>query len=122
MATTFSRDALAILAADPFRMPASQVKQAGWKGVMKSVTQAGAVVITNHEEPQAVILGYEEYEALREALVAARSRAAGSLEALSRDFDERLAGLERAGAAEGLRAVMRGPVRLGGKRKTDRRA
>jgi PHD/YefM family antitoxin component YafN of YafNO toxin-antitoxin module len=118
---TVSKTALGFLANDPRRLPASQVKQAGWTGVTTSGPPAGAAVTTNHDEPQAVILGYEDYEAMREALGVIRSQTEATLESLRQDFDERLASLEKAESADSLRAVMRGPVKLKGKLKAGTR-
>ena len=38
------------------RTPASDVKKLGWRGVMKSLGSIGKVVVTNHNQPEAVIL------------------------------------------------------------------
>ena len=53
--------------AGPSRIAASEVKQRGWRGVMRTVQQQGTLVVTNHNRPEAVILGVEQYEALRQA-------------------------------------------------------
>ena len=37
-------------------VPASDVKKRGWRGVMRTLVKDGAVVVTNHDEPEAVIL------------------------------------------------------------------
>jgi len=99
------------------RTPASDVKKLGWRGVMKVVDNQGKVVVTNHDEPVAVILSAGEYGAIVHALHEAESRNESVLEALRRRFDERLASLQTADAGDRLRATMRGPAKLGGKVK-----
>ena len=42
------------------RTPASDVKKLGWRGVMKAVGLRGKVVVTNHNQPDAVILPIAE--------------------------------------------------------------
>lgn len=99
------------------RTPASDVKKLGWRGVMKSVGRMGRVVVTNHNEPEAVILSAQEYDAIIQALHAASTKSDAALDSLRQRFDERLASLRAAGAADRLRAVMAGPAKLGGKVK-----
>lgn len=99
------------------RTPASDVKKLGWRGVMKAVGRRGKVVVTNHDEPEAVILSIAEYDQIVLALEAAAARTEPALEALRERFDVRLASLQVADAGERLRAVMRGPAKLGGKAK-----
>jgi len=94
---------------------ASEVKQRGWRGVMRTVRREGAVVVTNHSEPEAVILGIEQYEALRHAAHMVEARQESDLEALRRRFDERLAVLNSDDAGERLRSVLREPANLDGK-------
>ena len=98
-------------------VPASDVKKRGWRGVMKTLGKDGALVVTNHREPEAIILRVAEYEALVELAEQSKLRAAGKLDALRQKFDERLAALRAPGAADRLRALARKPARLGGKVK-----
>ena len=102
---------------DLHRTPASDVKKLGWRGVMKSVGRVGRVVVTNHNEPEAVILSAKEYGAIMQALQEADARADARLDTLRHRFDVRLASLRAADAAQHLRGVMDGPVRLDGKVK-----
>lgn len=97
--------------------PASDVKRLGWRGVMKAIGRNGKVVVTNHNEPEAVILSVAEYGAIMDALHHASVQGESALEALRQRFDERLASLEVAGAGDRLRAVLSKPVRLRGKVK-----
>jgi len=101
----------------PRRIPASEVKQRGWRGVMRTVRDEGTVVVTNHNEPEAFILGVEQYRTLLEAAGRAGAREEEALESLRRRFDERLAALDKDDAGERLRAVVRRPVKLGGRIK-----
>ena len=99
------------------RTPASDVKKLGWRGVMKSVSRAGRVVVTNHNQPEAVILSIAEYCTLMQALQAADAQNESALDQLRHRFDERLASLQAPDAGERLRAMMRGPARLEGRVK-----
>lgn len=99
------------------RTPASDVKKLGWRGVMRAVGRKGKVVVTNHDEPEAVILSVEDYAAIVRALHEAGDRSEQALDALRARFDERLASLRAADAGSRLRGVMRGPAKLGGKVK-----
>lgn len=96
---------------------ASDVKKLGWRGVMKTVRSAGSVVVTNHSEPEAVILSTEEYTRLVKLAEQAAPRAEDALTALRADFDRRLAALNAPDAADRLRNVMRGGAKLEGKVK-----
>ncbi|WP_167284889.1 type II toxin-antitoxin system prevent-host-death family antitoxin [Marilutibacter alkalisoli] len=99
------------------RTPASDVKKLGWRGVMKVVGREGRVVVTNHSEPEAVILSIEDYGAIVRALHEAGASSDAVLETLRQRFDERLASLQADDAAGRLRSVMDAPARLGGKVK-----
>ena len=99
------------------RTPASDLKKLGWRGVMKSVSRTGAVAVTNHNVPEAVILSTEAYDAMMQALDEANASATATLDVLRRRFDDRLASLRAAGAADRLRGVMAGPAKLHGEVK-----
>lgn len=94
------------------RAPASEVKKLGWRGVMKSVSRHGRLVVTNHNEPEAVILPVDEYHRLVQA---ADARNAAALDTLRRRFDERLKSLDTPEAGDKLRAILRKPLDLDGK-------
>ncbi|MCX7556003.1 type II toxin-antitoxin system prevent-host-death family antitoxin [Xanthomonadaceae bacterium JHOS43] len=93
--------------ADLPRAPASDVKKLGWRGVMETVRREGAVVVTNHERPEAVILPVAEYERLQRGNEAAMA-------ALRSEYDERLRCLDAPGTAEALRDILRKPLDLDG--------
>jgi prevent-host-death family protein len=94
--------------------PASDLKRVGWRGVMKSVAREGRVLVTNHREPEAVILSIKVYTALLDAAAAADRARESELDVLRRSFDERLAALRSPDAGERLRALINEPTRLGG--------
>ena len=99
------------------RTPATDVKKLGWRGVMKSVGRVGKVVVTNHSEPEAVILSVQEYAAIQHALLQAAARTEPALDALRQRFDDRLAALQATEAGDRMRALMRSPAKLKGKVK-----
>ena len=111
MALTLKLDALEDLP----RTPASDVKKLGWRGVMKVIGRDGKVLVTNHNEPEAVILSIAEYGAIVHALHKAESWDDSALDILRHRFDERLASLQAADAGDRLRSVMRSPTKLRGK-------
>jgi prevent-host-death family protein len=96
------------------RIPASDLKRVGWRGVMKRVASEGRVLVTNHREPEAVILSITEYAALASAASAAARAQQSALDALRRSFDDRLAALREPGAADQLRALINDPTKLDG--------
>ena len=98
-------------------VPASDVKKRGWRGVMRTLRDEGIVLVTNHDEPEAVILSPKEYAGLLEIAGQADARAASELDALRVRFDARLARLRAPDAGARLRSVMRSPARLRGKVK-----
>lgn len=78
------------------KTPAAEVKVKGWPSLMRKVRASGAVVITNHNHPEAVVVEADEYR----RLVAQAHTASGtasrmrSLGALQSRFDEHLASLK----------------------------
>ncbi len=99
------------------RTPASDVKKLGWRGVMKVVARHGKVVVTNHNEPEAVILPIAEYERLAQA---AGQQSRTVLNELRQKYDARLAWLDEPGADEALDSMFDKPLGLGGKIFTGR--
>ncbi|WP_303639037.1 MULTISPECIES: type II toxin-antitoxin system Phd/YefM family antitoxin [Stenotrophomonas] len=104
------------------RTTASSVKE-HWRKVMQEVRDQRMVVVTNHNEPQAVIVSIEQYRALQakvetleKSLQELRGQATG-LDALRSGFDQRLAVLQQAGAGDAARALLRQPARLQGQVK-----
>lgn len=97
--------------------PASTVKREGWKGVMRSLSGEGRLVVTNHNEPEAVILSIQEYDRLIKAARSSANAATDPLQALRDRFDARLATLDTSDAGNLLRDLMRHPGTLDGKVK-----
>ena len=96
------------------RTPASDVKKLGWRGVMRTVGREGRVLVTNHDQPEAVILSTDEYQRLVQAAAANQGRQDDALATLRRQFDERLAALATPDAGERLRDVFGQSPALGG--------
>lgn len=90
--------------------PASDVKKLGWRGVMKVVARSGRLVVTNHNQPEAVILPAEEYNRLLQLLRDAGEKDRAALETLRKQYDERLAVLHTPEARETLRDLLRRPL------------
>lgn len=99
------------------RTQASDVKKLGWRGVMRSVADSGKLVVTKHDEPQAVILSIAEYRSMLAAVQQTASRHESALDVLRQQFDERLASLHTPDAGDRLRALIRKPPLLAGKVK-----
>lgn len=97
--------------------PASDVKKLGWRGLMKTIRSSGKIVVTNHNEPEAVILSAEEYADLMRSVQQTASQTEVALAALRQRFDQRLSALQPADAGDRLRDVMRAGARLEGKVK-----
>jgi len=94
--------------------PASTIKREGWKGVMRSLSGIGRLVVTNHNEPEAVILSTQEYDRLVKAAHSAANAINDPLQALRDRFDARLATLDSPDAGHRLRELMVNPGTLGG--------
>jgi hypothetical protein len=84
---------------------------------MWTLREEGAVLVTNHDRPEAVILTADAYAELLERAQQSESRVESDLALLRRRFDDRLAGLAKPDAGDRLRSVMRGPAKLRGKVK-----
>ena len=46
------------------RTPASDLKKLGWRGMMNALRSNGKLLVTNHDEPEAVIIPVAEYDDL----------------------------------------------------------
>jgi len=96
------------------RKPVSDVKREGWRGIMRSVDAAGKLLMTNHDQPEAVILSLQEYRMLTEWAGRAQRENQNKLERLSRAFDAELAVLKQPGAGDRLRDAFGAPLALNG--------
>lgn len=75
--------------------------------ILEQAMHSGAVAITRHDTTKAVLLSVAEFE----SLVSARSR---TLDALSNDFDELLAGMQTQKSRKGMKAAFNAsPAQLG---------
>ena len=85
---------------------ATQVKNE-FGAILEKAAHDGAVAITRHDTPKAVLLSYDEFE----SLVKVRSRSLGDLGA---EFDEQLARMQTPRARKGMKAAFNAsPARLG---------
>ena len=85
---------------------ATQVKN-GFGQILEQATHTGAVAITRHDTPKAVLLSLFEF-GLR---VSARAH---TLDVLSNEFDEMLAGMQTAKSRKGMKAAFNAsPAQLG---------
>jgi PHD/YefM family antitoxin component YafN of YafNO toxin-antitoxin module len=84
---------------------------------MRTLSAEGAVLITNHNQPEAVILAADAYASLLDRAKQGETRVESDLALLRRRFDERLAALRKPDAAQRLQSIMRGPAKLRGKVK-----
>ena len=90
---------------------ASSVKTRGWPSLMRTVREKQALVITNHNHPEAVIVDIKAYqELLAKAAGAGSDERGAGLERLRAQFDAQLAVLNGDG---GLGKVLGQPVRRG---------
>jgi prevent-host-death family protein len=75
--------------------------------ILEKATHGGAVAITRHDTPKAVLVSYDEFQ----SLVKARSR---TLDDLGTEFDALLARMQRPRARKGMTAAFNAsPAQLG---------
>lgn len=90
---------------------ASSVKTRGWPSLMRTVREKQALVITNHNHPEAVIVDIKAYqELLARAAGSHDDGRQGELERLRAEFDTALSSLQR---EDGLGKVLGRPIRRG---------
>lgn len=94
--------------------PATSVKKEGWRGMMRALSAHGRLLVTNHNQPEAVILSMDEYTQLVQAAQRAKAAEPDPLAELRRQFDERLQKLQAPDANERLRNLMKKPAPLAG--------
>jgi PHD/YefM family antitoxin component YafN of YafNO toxin-antitoxin module len=99
------------------RTPASDLKKFGWRGIMNALRSKGKLVVTNHDEPEAVIIPVAEYDVIMQIVEQSEAQTESALAGLRRTFDERLSVLQGRSAATRLQSTMRGRAKLGGKVK-----
>lgn len=82
----------------PHREVTATVAKNEFARVLETAIHEGAVVITKHDEPRAVLMSFSEYEAL--------SRAGGArLETLTEHFDALLARMQTPASRDGMRSA-----------------
>ena len=115
--TTSAKTATFLPLAKLPRTPASDLKKLGWRGMMNTLRSKGKLLVTNHDEPEAVIIPVAEYDALMQIVAKSEARTESALDGLRRSFDERLSILQDRSAADRLQSAIRGGAKLGGKVK-----
>ncbi|MEP7245473.1 MAG: hypothetical protein ABI885_17615 [Gammaproteobacteria bacterium] len=78
-------------------------------------------MVTNRDEPEAVIIAVAEYDALMQIVEQSAAQTESALAELRRGFDERLWVLQNRSAAGRLQSTIRGRAKLSGKVKADSR-
>ena len=115
--TTSAKTATFLPLAKLPRTPASDLKKLGWRGMMNTLRSKGKLLVTNHDEPEAVIIPVEEYHVLMQIVEQSEAQAESALAGLRKSFDERLAVLQDRSAAGRLQSAIRGRAKLDGKVK-----
>ena len=85
--------------------------------MMNALRSKGKLVVTNHDEPEAVIIPVAEYDAIMQLVEQSQAQTETALADLRRTFDERLSVLQGRPAITRLQSTMRGHAKLGGKVK-----
>ncbi len=81
MTTSAKPPAIPPLAKLP-RTPASDLKKLGWRGMMNVLRTKGKLVVTNHDEPEAVIIPVAEYDAIMQLVEQSEAQTESTLAAL----------------------------------------
>jgi len=84
---------------------------------MNALRSKGRLLVTNHDEPEAVVIPVAEYDALMQLVEQSEAHTESALAGLRRSFDERLSVLQGRSAASHLQSTIRGRAKLGGKLK-----
>lgn len=95
----------------------SDLKRVSWRSVFKKLAQSpqGAMVITRHQRPEAIILTVAEYERLLGLAAEQQNQVQNVLESLRRDFDGRLESFKDGELGTRARKAMSELIVLGGK-------
>jgi prevent-host-death family protein len=112
--TTSAKTAIFLPLAKLPRTPASALKKLGWRGMMNTLRSKGRLLITNHDEPEAVIIPVAEYDALMQLAEQSEAQTESALAGLRRSFDERLSVLQGRSATTRLQSTIRRHAKLGG--------
>jgi prevent-host-death family protein len=84
---------------------------------MNALRSKGKLLVTNHDEPEAVIIPVAEYDALMQLVEQSEAQTESALAGLRQSFDKRLSVLQGQSAATRLQSTIRGRAKLGGKVK-----
>lgn len=101
--------------ADLRQTTATAVKTGGWSSVAQSAREAGAVVVTSHNKPDAVVLSPEEFARLKGLAEREAQREQRMLDELNARFDARMQALQAPGMGQRMADFMQKPVRLNGR-------
>jgi PHD/YefM family antitoxin component YafN of YafNO toxin-antitoxin module len=85
--------------------------------MMNALRSKGKLLVTNHDEPEAVIIAVAEYDALMHLVEQSKAQTESALAGLRQSFDERLSVLQGRSATARLQSTIRGHAKLGGKVK-----
>jgi PHD/YefM family antitoxin component YafN of YafNO toxin-antitoxin module len=99
------------------RTPASDLKKLGWRAMMNGLRSKGKILVTNHGEPEAVIVAVAEYDELVRLAEQSQAQTGSALANLRQSFDQRLSVLQGQSAATRLQSTIRGGAKLDGKVK-----
>lgn len=99
--------------------PVSDLEKKSWGSLVRAINNQGAVVVTDHDQPVAVVLSVENYETLARLAQREQAHIARKIAELNERVDQRLASLKKPDARRALDALMDEPVLLGAERRTD---
>ena len=84
---------------------------------MNALRSKGKLVVTNHDEPEAVIIPVAEYAAIMQLIEQAEAQTESTLANLRRTFDERLSVLQGRSAAHALQSTIHSRAKFADKVK-----
>ena len=70
------------------RTPASDLKKLGWRGMMNALRSKGKLLVTNHDEPEAVIIPVAEYDQLMRLAEQSDQRGPGAVRTVEEPVEE----------------------------------
>ena len=97
------------------QLKAQSIRMSSWSRVMRSLSIAGKLLVTNQHKAEAVILSPAEYARLVRAAQSSNTAKLDAMIKLRRRYDERLAVLSADDAGDRLRSIMRNPSPLNGR-------
>ena len=94
--------------------PASDLEKESWNSLAREINLQGVMVVTDHDQPVAVVLSVENYETLVRLAQREQARQAQNIAELNDRVDQRLTSLRGPNAHQALDAFMDEPVVLHG--------